>query len=193
MIIGITGSFGSGKTTVAKMFAKLGAHVIDADRVYHSLIRPGSACYKKLIKNFGKGILNKAGHIDRNKLGKIVFKERPMLMLLNKLVHPEVIKEIRAAARSRKEKVIIIEAALLLESGFHKEVDKVILVANKNEEQVKRIRNDRGLSSRQTLERIRMQMPFKKKLALADFIIDNSGSKADTLTQVKMIWKRKGV
>jgi dephospho-CoA kinase len=190
MIIGITGSFGSGKTTVAKMFAKLGAYVIDADRVYHSLIKPGRSCYKRIVRHFGKGILGISGHIDREKLSKSVFKEKSKLKLLNRLVHPEITKEIRRAIKSRKEKVIIVDAALLLESGFYKEVDKVILVANKKKEQVKRIRNKRGLSSAKTLGRIQMQMPFKKSRAFADFIIDNSGTKTQTLRQVKDIWRK---
>ncbi|OGW71441.1 MAG: dephospho-CoA kinase [Omnitrophica bacterium GWA2_41_15] len=192
MIIGITGSFGSGKTTVAKMFAKLGAYAIDADKVYHSLIRPEKNCYKKIVKYFGKDILAKSGQIDRKKLGNIVFKDKSKLKILNSITHDEVIKGIKRIVKTKKGKVII-EAPLLIESGFYKEVDKVILVANKEEEQVKRIKEARGLSSKKILKRIRMQMPFKKKLALADFIIDNSGSKRDTLIQVKEIWKQKGV
>ena len=192
MIIGITGSFGSGKTTVAKMFAKLGAYAIDADKVYHSLIRPEKNCYKKIVKYFGKDILTKSGQIDRKKLGNIVFKDKSKLKILNSITHDEVIKGIKRIVKTKKGKVII-EAPLLIESGFYKEVDKVILVANKEEEQVKRIKEARGLSSKKILKRIRMQMPFKKKLALADFIIDNSGSKRDTLIQVKEIWKQKGV
>jgi dephospho-CoA kinase len=187
MIIGITGSFGSGKTTVAKMFARLGAYAIDADKVYHLLIRPGKNCYKKIVRCFGKDILARSGQIDREKLGKIVFKDKSKLKLLNSITHSEVTKEIKRIVKSKKGKVII-EASLLIESDFYKEVDRVILVGNKKEEQVKRIREGRGISTKETLKRIRMQMPFKKKLAFADFIIDNSGSKTNTLTQVKEIW-----
>jgi len=86
----------------------------------------------------------------------------------------------------------VIEAPLLIESGFYRQVDKVILVANDREEQVKRIREARGLAAKETFKRIRMQMPFKKKLVFADFIIDNSGSKLDTLNQVAEIWKQRG-
>lgn len=191
MIIGITGSFGSGKSTAAKMFAKLGAYVIDADKVYHSLIRPGKSCYKKIVRHFGGAVLTRAGFIDREKLGKIVFKNKAKLRFLNNLVHPEISKEIKRLTKSKKGN-IVIDAPLLIESGFYKEADKVVLVANKEKEQIKRIKDSRGLSSGETLGRIRMQMPFKKKLAFADFIIDNSGSKADTLTQIKEIWEKRG-
>ena len=192
MIIGITGSFGSGKTTVAKMFARLGAYIIDADKVYHSLIRQREGCYKKIVKCFGKDVLDASCRIDRKKLGKIVFKDRTKLKLLNSITHPEIVKEIKRIARSKKSEFIIVDAPLLIESGFYKEVDRIILVANKKEDQVKRIRESAGLPAKETLKRIRMQMPFKKKLAFADFIIDNSGSRLSTLTQVKEIWKQRG-
>ena len=193
MIIGITGSFGSGKTTVAKMFARLGAYAIDADKVYHFLIRRRENCYKKIVRYFGKDILTKSGQIDREKLGKIVFKDKTKLKLLNGITHAEVAKEIKRIVKSKKSKFIVIDAPLLIESGFHKEADRIILVANKKEDQVKRIRESRGLPAKEILKRIRMQMPFKEKLAFADFIIDNSGSRSDTLTQVREIWKKRGV
>jgi len=193
MIIGITGSFGSGKTTVAKMFGRLGAYAIDADKVYHSLIKPEKNCYKKIVRHFGKDILSKSGRVDRKKLSRIVFKDKSKLKLLNNITHSEIIKEIKRIIKSKKEKVVIVDAPLLIESGLYKEVDKIILVANEKEEQVKRAREARGLSAEETLKRIRMQMPFNKKLAFADFIIDNSGSKTKTLTRVKEIWKKRGV
>ena len=193
MIIGITGSFGSGKTTIAKMFGRLGAYAIDADKVYHSLISPGKSCYKKIIRYFGNDILGGNGHVDRKKLGKIVFKDKSKLVLLNSITHPEIIKEIRKIIKTKKEKIVIVEAPLLIESGFYKKTDKVILVLNKKEEQVKRVRKSRGLSEQAILKRIRTQMPFKKKPAFADFVIDNSGSKTGTLIQVREIWKKRGV
>ena len=192
MIIGITGSFGSGKTTVAKMFAKLGAYMIDADKVYYSLIRPGKSCYKKVVGYFGKVILGRSGRIDKKKLGRIVFKDKAKLEILNSLTHPEVIKEIKKIIKAGKGKVIVVEAPLLIESGFYKQVDKVVLVANDREEQVRRVREARGISSKEIFKRIRTQMSFNKKLAFADFIIDNSGSKLSTLNQVTEIWKQRG-
>jgi len=192
MIIGITGSFGSGKTTVAKMFASLGAYVIDADKVYHSLIRQRGGCYKKIVNHFGKDILAEKGRIDKAKLGRIVFKDASKLRLLNSVTHPEIIKEIKKIVKSKKIGTVVIDAPLLIESGFYKEADRIILVANKKEEQVKRVRESASLPAKEILKRIRMQMPFKKKLAFADFIIDNSGSRRDTLTQVKEIWKKQG-
>ncbi len=192
MIIGITGSFGSGKTTVAKMFGREGAYVIDADKVYHSLIAPGARCHKKIVRYFGKEILTGSSRIDRKKLGKIVFKDTSKLKRLNIMTHFEVIKEIKRIAKSIKGKDIVIEASLLIESGFYKNMDKIILVANKKREQVKRIKENKGMSGKDILERMKAQIPFKKKLVFADFIIDNSGSKTNTLIQVRKIWKQRG-
>ncbi|MFA5389568.1 MAG: dephospho-CoA kinase [Candidatus Omnitrophota bacterium] len=191
MIIGITGSFGSGKTTVAKMFAGSGGLMVDADKVYHSLITPGKKCYKKIVRHFGKGILDKDGRIDRKKLGGEVFRKKSRLRLLDNLVHPEIIKEIKAAIRSAGKKDVIVDAALLLETAFYKDMDIIVVVANKKKEQVRRIKKaGTGLSKSAIESRIRTQMPFRKKLAFADFIIDNSGSKIQTLRRVRDIRKK---
>jgi len=180
MIIGVTGNFGSGKTTVASMFRRLGACVVDADKVCYSLMAPGKGVYKRIVRTFGKAILKKDRSIDRKKLGEIVFKSRVKLNRLNKIVHPEAIKSINKIIRAKKNRVVVMDAPLLVESGYYKKMDKLIVV-----------RSSRKQSD--TLGIIRMQASLKKKLALADFIIDNSGSKTKTLLQVRKIWKRMGV
>ena len=191
MVIGITGSFGSGKTTVAKMFARFGAYTIEADKVYHSLIKPGNPCYKKIVQHFGKGVLKKNQEIDTKKFGRIVFKEKSKLKLLNRLVQPEIIRKIQEIIKDFR-KLIVVDAALLIESGFYKKVDKIIVVKNKISVQVKRLKQVKGLTEKDIIRRIRMQMPLKKKLAFADFIIDNSGSKKDTLSRARKAWKQIG-
>lgn len=194
MIIGITGSFGSGKTEVARMFKGLGAYVIDADKVCHSLMAPPSKVYRSVVKHFGTSILGKARRIDRKKLAKAVFNKRSKLALLEGLVHPEAIKEMERIARAKKKrKVVVIDAPLLVESGFYKKLDTLVVVKNNISKQVSRVGLRRGLKRNEIIERIRMQAPFTKKAALADFIIDNSGSRRKTLLQVKEIWKRTGV
>ena len=189
MVIGITGSFGSGKSTVSKMFARLGSYVIDADKVCHSLMTPSNKVYGKIVSHFGRSFLKKDKTIDRKKLSEIVFKERAKLDMLNKLVHPEAIKKISKIIRTeRKRKVIVIDAALLVESNFYKKVDKLVVVKTSNKIQIDRMIEGEGVSRKEILERIRMQAPLKKKLALADFIIDNSGSRGQTNVQVEKIW-----
>ena len=190
MVIGITGSFGSGKTEVAKMFASLGARVINADQVCHLLIRPRTSVYKKIIRHFGKEMLTRDKSIDRKKLGEIVFKEKSKLDLLNKLIHPRAIKEIqRIIRREKRSGVIIVDAPLLVETKFYKRLDRLIVVKMRKDKQVRRIIRAKGMAKGETLDIIEKQSPLKKKLALADFIIDNNGSKKATLTQVRKIWK----
>jgi len=184
MLIGVTGSFGSGKTTVAKMFEKLGAYVIDADKVCHSLMAPSKKVYEKMIENFGDIILRKNKSIDRSKVSEIVFNDKKKLQLLNRIVHPEAIREISRIIQVKKnKKVIVVDAALLIETGFYKKMDKVILVESKRTLKV----------NRQALKILRIQLPVKKKLLLSDFIIDNSFSKKKTTIQVEKIWKQLGV
>ncbi|MFH1783227.1 MAG: dephospho-CoA kinase [Candidatus Omnitrophota bacterium] len=191
MIIGLTGSFGSGKTTVSKMFKGLGANIIDADKVYHSLITPRERLYKGIIGLFGKDILKKDRTIDRKKLSSVVFKDRGRLRRLNSLTHPCVISEIKKISAKQKG-VVILEAPLLFESGLFKDMNKIIVVKASVATQVKRLRISKGLKAGLVLERIRMQMPLKKKLAFADFIIDNDGTKKTTNSQVIKIWERLG-
>ena len=104
MIIGVTGSLGSGKTKVAKMFERLGAYRIDADKVCHSLMTPTAKVYRSIVKHFGTSVLGKARCIDRKKLARAVFKKRSKLALLDRLVHPEAIKEIERIARTKKKR-----------------------------------------------------------------------------------------
>ncbi len=190
MVIGITGSFGSGKTEIAKMFGMLGCRIIDADKICHSLIKPPAEVYKKIIKHFGREVLAKNKAIDRKKLGEIVFKEKSKLWLLNKIIHPYAIREIQKVIRKeKKSRVIIVDAPLLVETKFHKRLDKLIVIKMRKDKQVRRIIRAKGMTKREILDRIEKQAPLKKKLALADFIIDNNGSKKETLIQVRKIWK----
>ena len=190
MIIGITGSFGSGKTSVAKMFKDLGAYIIDADEVCHSLMMPSGKLYKKIVSCFGNNILKSDKRIDRKMLAKIVFGDGSKLQLLNRLVHPEAISRIREIGQAnKKRKVIIIDAALLVETSFYKEMDSIIVVRTDRDKQIKRLIRSMGMTKKEILKRINVQAPLKKKKAFADFIIDNSGTRRETLFQVEKIWK----
>ena len=190
-MIGITGNFGSGKTTIARMFKKKGAYIIDADSICHSLIQPSKPAYKKILRDFGKAILKKDNSIDRKKLAKIVFEDEKKLKTLNRLLHPYVIKEIDRLIRlNRDKRIIIVDAPLLIESGLHKKMDKIIVVKNRLAVQVSRLKKAMGLTKIEILKRLRWQMPFEKKAGLADFIIDNSHSKNKTFVQVQRIWKQ---
>ena len=194
MIIGITGGLGSGKTTVSGMFRRMGAYVIDADKVCHSLTAPTKKVYRRIVANFGRDVLGKNKEIDRKKLAGIVFKDASKLRLLNGLVHPEAIRKIEKMIREKKNrKTIVVDAALIVESLFYKKMDKLIVVKAGLDKRVKRLIQKNGMTRKEILQRTRMQAPVRKKLALADFIIDNSGSRTKTKIQVERIWKQLGV
>ena len=167
-IIGITGSFGTGKTTVASMFKDLGAKVIDADKIVHSLID------KKM----------------RGKLAKIVFQRKEYLNRLCKVIHPFVVDKIRRLCKKYKNKLIVIDAPLLIEVGLHKEVDFVIVVKAKKDIQIKRAMKKTKLSRKEVLARINCQIPLREKISLADFVIDNSSTLSKTKNQVRKIFGR---
>ena len=192
LVLGLTGNLGVGKTTVARMFEKLGAKVLDADLIAHRLISRRGRCFKKVVRHFGDGIL-KGGQIDRRKLAATVFNDPRQLKALTRLIHPEVIREIKnqISLWRKKESIplVVVEAALLIESGLNVHMDHVIVVKANRVVQLKRAMETRGLARKEILERIKMQLPLKKQLQYADIVIDNRGSFNQTKKQVEGIWQ----
>lgn len=193
IIVGLTGSFGSGKTTVAGLFKSSGARIIDADSIAHGLIKPKNPIYKKIINAFGRDILNKNKTINRNKLAKLVFNNKDLLERLNKIMHPEIIRIIREKLKAAPAGIIILDAPLLIEKGLEKIADKVIVVTISREKQIERIRRKTDLKRQDILKRINAQIPLSHKVRLADFLIDNSGTIEETKKQVmairRLLWK----
>ncbi len=193
IVIGLTGAFGSGKSAVAARLKAQGAKVIDADMIAREIIKPGSEVYKNIVCAFGPGILKRNNEIDRHKLKRKVFADKNSLMRLNKLMHPEIINIIKARMRRVKSGIIILEAPLLIEAGLMNLVNKLIVVNINRKEQIARLLKKARLSRKEILRIIKSQMPLKAKLALADFIIDNSGTLKETKKQVdeirRNLWK----
>jgi dephospho-CoA kinase len=193
LILGITGSFGSGKTTVAKIFKSYKAEVIDADKLAHNCIKRGAQAYKRMVAIFGKDILKKNRVIDRRKLSRVVFNKKNLLRRLNNIVHPQVIRIIKSRIKQSRARLIVLDAPLLIEADLKKIVDKLIVVKATQSAQIKRIQKRSPLSSRDILKRIRSQIPLRLKERLADFVIDNSGTLKRTRKQVRQIrrllWK----
>jgi dephospho-CoA kinase len=195
LIIGLTGGIVSGKSTVARMFKDLGAKIVDADKLGHKVILPQGAAWKRIIKIFGKDILQKDQTINREKLGKIVFANQNLLKKLNKITHPEIIKLIKkeislAKDNSKKEKkTLIIDAALIYETKIDRLMDKIIVVYLDEEEQLKRLIKRNNLSGKEALQKIKSQIPLKEKIEIADYVIDNSNSLDKTKEQVETIWQ----
>lgn len=182
MIIAITGNIGSGKTTVADIFQKAGFKVINVDKIGHELyFRPDVK--KKIIRRFSERILTN-GDIDRRKLKNIVFNNSKRLIELNKIVHPEIIKEIKKI--SKQSKKIVIDGALIIEAKFN-EYDKLILITADKKTQISRLTMKRKYTRKEIINIINSQLPQEKKISYADYIVDNSGTKKEFEKSIKKI------
>jgi dephospho-CoA kinase len=185
-VIGITGNFGTGKSYVASLFRALGARVIDADRIAHEVIRRGRGEYAKAVAVFGREILDKKRNIDRKKLAGAVFSDKEKLKALNSIIHPAVIEYIRKRIRRSggERRMIVIDAPLLIEAGLAGMVDSLIVVKCPRREQIKRCMRKFKMKKGEVFKRIKNQMKMSEKIKLADFVIDNGGTKAGTKRQV---------
>ncbi|MDD5128286.1 MAG: dephospho-CoA kinase [Candidatus Omnitrophica bacterium] len=193
LVLGITGGIGSGKSTVARMLKTRDSLLIDADRLAHDSFKIGSPVYKKVVAYFGERILKADKRIDRSKLGRIVFINKAALAKLNDIVHHAVIADIRRLIKASDKKFIILDAALIIETGLAGMVDKLLVVKADREQQIIRSQKRLGLEREEILQRMEYQISQAAKLRLADFIIDNRGLISETRKQVseirRMVWK----
>ncbi len=189
MVIGITGNLGVGKTTVANMFRRLGAEVIDADRIAHMIMKPRTSAYKEIIAVFGRRILV-GSYINRSKLAGIAFSDKKKLKKLNKITHPRILKIIKSSIKKLSDnKILAIDAPLLIESGLLSWVDRLIVVKCSLKIQMQRLKKS-GLTANQIRARLSFQLPQGEKIRFADFVINNSGSRSQTEKQVRRILNR---
>jgi dephospho-CoA kinase len=193
--VGLTGGVACGKSTVAGMFADLGAQITDADAIAHELYRPGQEVYLQLIKRFGSEIVKPDGQIDRAKLAAAAF-DGGRVEELNKIVHPAVIRQQERWMREIADKdpyaVAMVEAALIFEAGAKDRFDKIIVVTCKPGQKTARFAQRIGMSEAAALadveRRNKAQMPDEDKARRADFVIDNSGPLDVTRHQVERIY-----
>ena len=178
ILAGLTGGIASGKTVVSECFKRLGAYLIDADELARQAIAPGTDAWKAIRDTFGSEILQSNQTVDRQKLGQIVFNDPEKLKILNAIVHPRVFIEeerLRKDITKRDPKaVIIFDAALLIETGFHKSVNKVIVVTVDRQTQIKRLIERDGLSEPEAEKRIAAQSSSSQKKRYADYTINGS-------------------
>ena len=190
LVIGLTGSLGTGKSTVAAMFAKHGAKIIDADAITRDLLAPGKKCVKKVAKIFPGVILNPST-INRSELAKIVFNNPRELQKLTDILYPEALKVVKSQiSRYKHESFVILDVPLLFESGWDKITDTTIVVKAKRAQQIQRAQKRLGLTRSDVLRRLKNQMPLKQKCDMADMIIDNSHGLKETRKQVDEIIHR---
>jgi dephospho-CoA kinase len=189
-LIGLTGNIATGKSIVLGMLKRLGARAIDADALVHQLMAKGTPVCQAILDEFGKGILGPEGEIDRGKLGAIVFADAEALKRLEAIVHPAVTAHMDELIRQATESVVVVEAIKLIEAGWHRTYDALWVVTCLKEQQLERLMRARKLSRKEALLRIEAQPPQEDKVALADVVIDNSGTFTETEQQVKREWER---
>jgi len=197
IIVGLTGSVGTGKSTVTNFFRELGAYIIDWDELAREVTRPHLRAWKEIVEYFGKDFLNEDLTINRQKLAEIVFSDREKVSKLNQIVHPEVFKEDERITNEIKsldpDALIIKDIPLLFELTRPIFVDKTIVVSASEQTQLRRL-EEKGMSREDARSRIKSQLPLEEKIKSADFIINNDGPLEETKKQVEEIYSllRKG-
>jgi dephospho-CoA kinase len=197
-LIGLTGNIGCGKSTVVAMLVARGAHVIDADQVTRQVMDVGQPAYQRIVERFGSAILQgSGGPIDRPALGRIVFSDPELLKTLEGIVHPATRAAIynwlrerdAAGASTGQRQVAVVDAIRLIEAGYPAFCDAVWVVVCSEEQQLQRLVQRRGMSEADARQRIAAQPPQREKVAVADVVIDNSGTLAQTEQQVEAAWR----
>jgi dephospho-CoA kinase len=193
IVIGVTGGFGTGKTSVSRMFGKLGAVVLDADEIAHDAIAYKKPAWQRIVRRFGTSILDGSNEIDSRRLAGIVFKEPASRKSLEKIVHPVVKRVFKQRLRELSKKpgcmVAVIDVPLLIEAGMGRFADELVVVTASSES-VRRRLIKKGFFGQEIKRRQKAQLDIKAKVALADYVIDNSDGLEHTRTQVRRIWQQ---
>jgi len=204
--VGLTGGIAAGKSIVGEMFVALGAHLVQADRIAHSLMQPGEAVYNEVVRRFGREILNPDCSVNRAKLAEIAFGRTTKaegtppsrIEELNRIVHPVVIRNqdawMQEMGRQNPHAVAIVEAALILEAGLQGRFDRLVVVTCNAEQRASRFalrqKIDIEAARKEVERRMAAQLPDEEKIKVADYVIDNSGSLEKTREQVRQVWQR---
>ncbi|MEE9325506.1 MAG: dephospho-CoA kinase [Dehalococcoidia bacterium] len=193
IVIGLTGGIGSGKTTVSQILSNMGAVVLDADKIGHELYSPHTETWHLVVGAFGEDILQPSGEIDRRKLGKVVFSDPRALARLNRIMHPrmyDIVKEKIEDEGRKGTKVMVVEAAILLEAHWTPLVDQVWVVQAPEDVVIQRLRDKNGFSEEQARNRIRSQLSPQERAKQADVIINNDGDLSAVRSNVEALWEK---
>lgn len=191
MVIGLTGGIASGKSTISSILKEFGASIVDADLIGRSVVQKGEKAYNEIVQCFGDGILMPNGEINRKKLGHMVFSDHIKLEKLNSITHPEIINRIKEKVeeyRSEGAKVIVIDAAILIETGLSSYCDSIWLVSVDKETQLNRLMERDKFTYIDGLKRINAQYSREEKAQFADVIIDNSMPIEEVKEKIKELW-----
>jgi dephospho-CoA kinase len=194
LLVGLTGGIGTGKTLAASIFKDLGAFVLDADLICRKLVEPEQPAWREISNIFGKEVLTSSGDLDRKKIANIIFKNPQKKGILEGILHPKVfeIEELNYVAirKEHPNAVVILDAALLIESGNYKKMDKVIVVNSDKKNRIDRIIARNQMSKDEVITRINNQMPSEEKVRYADFILENSLDKDSLRSKVINIYEK---
>lgn len=195
LVVGLTGGIGSGKSTVSRLLSAQGAVVADADQIARELVEPGTPGLAAIVARFGREMLDSAGRLLRQELGRAVFADPTALSALNAILHPAIVAEIEArgtAAKLAGDPVFVIDAALLVEFGLHRRCDVVWVVTSDLERRVARVATRDGLDASRVRARIAAQATDEQRLKVADSVIDNRGDLAELERRVLDLWQPLG-
>ena len=192
LLVALTGGLATGKSHVGKMFAALGCHLIQADELGHEALLPTGEAYTPAVTEFGSGILGSGGTIDRKALAAVVFQHPEKLAKLNAIVHPAVerlrLERIAEIAANDPGAIILVEAAIHIETGGYRRYQKLILAVCSEEQQIERAMARDHATREEVLARLARQMPLSEKRKYADYVIDTSGTYEDTQRQTKEVY-----
>jgi len=191
LLVGLTGGIATGKSTVSAMFAHLGAKVVDADLLAREVVMPGQPAHAQIVKEFGPDVLQEDGALDRKRLGALVFADAQKRKRLEEITHPAIrVRQQRILSVYEEEAfdgIVIWDAALLVESGGAKGMDRVVVVTADPAAELRRLVERDGFSEEEARGRMASQMPLAEKVKVADYVIDNSGSRAETERRVREV------
>ena len=194
LVIGLTGSIGTGKSEVARQLEILGASIISADQVGHEAYTPNTEAWEQVVAAFGDDILQDDKDIDRRKLGAIVFSDPSQLEKLNSIMHPRMARMVSDKIEvlcGQGVKVVVVEAALLFEAGWDTLVEEVWVTDTSEDIVVGRLKDRNGLSEEEAKKRINSQMDRAERIERSDFVIDNSSDMAGLGIAIKELWDRR--
>lgn len=188
--VGLTGGMGSGKSTVARRFAELGAVIIDADQIAREVVEPGEPALAELAEAFGEGILLDDGSLNRGELAKRAFVSAEKTELLNSITHPRIEQRTEEQLNAAGDAIIVFDSPLLIEMGQSEAQDLVVVVHTPVEVRLDRLVESRGVDREDAKQRIAKQISDDKRLQFADVVMENSGTEDDLVRQVDRIWER---
>ena len=192
LLVGLTGGIATGKSTVSDLLRGLGCEIIDADLLAREVVEPGQPALAQIVNEFGRDVLTATGALDRKRLGSIVFANPERRLRLEAITHPAIrerfVARLDALAEQGFAGIVVFDAPVMIESGSYKNMERMIVVVTDDATQMTRLHGRDGTDHAENRRKIASQMPLAEKAKLADYVIDNSGSRESTAEQVRRVY-----